>query len=256
MEAVVTEPTPETIPATESAEYSIDALSALTGVPSRTIRFYQSNGTLRKPEKRGRKAVYGDDHVERLALIGTLQDRGLRIRAIKELVQRIDRGEMALEDWLGMEARLGEKWSADEATLLTAEALEELLGERSPGLVGELVRVGLLERRDAAFFAESPARVRAVARLHAAGIEVDVAMASLELSAKHLARMAHDLTEHFVRHAGRGFGASASPSDLSDAFDAVRPVTQAAVQAMFGREMEQQLRGLIASGKAARLGRR
>ena len=35
--------------------YTIDELTAATGVPSRTIRFYQSKGTLEKPEIRGRR---------------------------------------------------------------------------------------------------------------------------------------------------------------------------------------------------------
>ena len=57
-----------------TASYTIDELSAHTGVPSRTIRFYQSSGALQKPAKRGRIAYYGPEHVERLALIGQLQD--------------------------------------------------------------------------------------------------------------------------------------------------------------------------------------
>ena len=74
------------------ATLTIDDLSARTGIPSRTIRFYQASGALPPPEKRGRVAYYGEKHVERLELIGNLQDRGLQIRAIRDLALRIDRG--------------------------------------------------------------------------------------------------------------------------------------------------------------------
>ena len=67
----------------DEATYTIDQLAALTGVPSRTIRFYQSKGALPAPVRRGRKAYYGSSHVERLELIARLQDRGLQIRAIR-----------------------------------------------------------------------------------------------------------------------------------------------------------------------------
>ena len=53
----------------DEATYTIDQLAAHTGVPSRTIRFYQSRGALPAPVRRGRKAYYGPTHVERLELI-------------------------------------------------------------------------------------------------------------------------------------------------------------------------------------------
>ena len=59
----------------------------------RTIRFYQSRGALMSPEIRGRVAYYGPAHAERLKLIAQLQDRGLRIDAIRDLLVSIDRGE-------------------------------------------------------------------------------------------------------------------------------------------------------------------
>src|SRR5690349_16595231 len=72
-------------------EYTIDQLATMTRVPSRTIRFYQSKGALQPPQIRGRVAFYGAAHVERLKLIGSLQDRGLSIRAIRDLLQQADK---------------------------------------------------------------------------------------------------------------------------------------------------------------------
>src|ERR1700728_2599145 len=68
--------------AADAPAHTIDDLAALTRVPSRTIRFYQAKGVLPRPELRGRVAYYGPAHVQRLELIASLQDRGLRIDAI------------------------------------------------------------------------------------------------------------------------------------------------------------------------------
>ena len=87
---------PTTTDAPEPTGYTIDELASAARVPSRTIRFYQSRGALMAPEIRGRVAFYGAPHVERLKLIAQLQDRGLRIDAIGDLLASIDRGEMDL----------------------------------------------------------------------------------------------------------------------------------------------------------------
>ena len=94
--------------------YTIDELAAASHVPSRTIRFYQSRGALMPPEIRGRVAYYGPAHVERLELIAQLQDRGLRIDAIRDLLASIDRGELDLAEWLGVEQQVQAPWANDQ----------------------------------------------------------------------------------------------------------------------------------------------
>jgi len=50
------------MPESETAdgdEYTIDDLAAVSRVPSRTIRFYQSKGALQSPKIKGRVAFYG-----------------------------------------------------------------------------------------------------------------------------------------------------------------------------------------------------
>src|SRR5262245_20009526 len=91
-------PAPEAAEAT-SATYTIDDLAAQTGVPSRTIRFYQAKGALPPPVRRGRVAYYDDSHVERLRLVAHLQDRGLSLRAIRDLFQRTEGGSVSVSEW-------------------------------------------------------------------------------------------------------------------------------------------------------------
>ena len=104
-------PPQEETPPPGGASWTIDELAAQVGVPTRTIRFYQARGALMRPEIRGRVAYYGDAHVERLKLIAQLQDRGLRIDAIRDLVASIDKGELDLAEWLGIEQEVQAPWA-------------------------------------------------------------------------------------------------------------------------------------------------
>ena len=65
---------------------SLQELAERSALPARTIRWYQSEGLLPKPGKRGRDAVYRAEHLERLALIAELRDRGITLVTIRDLV--------------------------------------------------------------------------------------------------------------------------------------------------------------------------
>ncbi|MCO4746010.1 MAG: MerR family transcriptional regulator [Proteobacteria bacterium] len=236
-------------------EFSIDELAAHTGIPSRTIRFYQSKGALPKPERRGRKAFYTDLHVQRLELVGQLQDRGLRIKAIRDLMQRVDAGELVIEEWLGLQDQLATSWGEEAPVLYTAAQFTELLGEGRPGRVSDLVRMGLVERKGDSFLASSPNLLQTVLRMDSAGIELAVAEGAAALARKHLGKLASELTRHFLDHAGDGFAGSASAAELETAFNAVRPLSQAAVRAVFASEMERAMRELAESGRLAKVAR-
>src|SRR5258706_6128013 len=134
-------------PAAGTPEYTIDELAQHSEVPSRTIRFYQSRGALMAPEIRGRVAYYGPAHVERLKLIAQLQDRGLRIDAIRDLLASIDRGELDMAEWLGVEQAVQSSWSHAQPRTVGEAELYELAGTGRPGLIGDLIRTRLIERQ-------------------------------------------------------------------------------------------------------------
>src|SRR4051812_1284393 len=100
-------PAPETDAPPGPGQYTIDELAARSGVPSRAIRLYQAKGVLPAPRKRGRVALYDDSHIEHLQVVGELQDKGLRLRAIQDLVSRADLDRDAIHKWLGVSERLG-----------------------------------------------------------------------------------------------------------------------------------------------------
>lgn len=238
-------------------EYTIDELAAISRVPSRTIRFYQSSGALPKPMIRGRVAYYGDAHLERLKLVADLQDRGLRMKAISDLVSKVDKGELDLNEWLGFEGELGASWANDNPRVVDEAELEPLIGGRRPGVVAELLRLKLLERQSAtAFLIKSPGLLKVAIRLEGAGVDLQTASEAASIIRKHAARAARELAEHIFKRASEGFGRDATTTDLREAIGALRPMSQEALRLIFGQEMDRVVRDLIESGKAADIPRK
>jgi DNA-binding transcriptional MerR regulator len=231
-------------------EYTIDELASVARVPSRTIRFYQSRGALMAPEIRGRVAYYGAAHVERLKLIAQLQDRGLRIDAIRDLLASIDRGELDLAEWLGVEQEVQSSWSNDQPRTVSEAELYDLAEIERPGLIGELLRLRLIERHGDVFLLHSPALLGVAMKLQAAGVDLETAAGAAAALRKHMARAASDLVEFFVDRADKG---TIEFEDLGKLFQQLRPTGIEAVRVMFGREMERELRKLVESGKLAKL---
>lgn len=238
-----------------AAAYTIDELSAASGVPSRTIRFYQSKGTLPPPVRRGRVAYYGADHLERLQLIGELQDRGLRLDAIRDVLDRAAQGGDAVFQWLGIGERLQVPWTDDRPVVLTEDELLDRFGRR-PGVLAELARTGLVERqghsRPASYVVPSPGLLDIAARLDAAGVEPVTAWEAAGIIRSKLARATDDLVKFFVERTGEGFADGGDPERVAEAFEALRPLAAQAVQLLFAQEMERSLAVFVASGGTVR----
>lgn len=232
------------------ADHTIDDLARISQVPSRTIRFYQSKGVLPKPTLKGRVAYYGKPHLERLELIASLQDRGLRIDAIREVVLRIDKGELDLGEWLGLEAQLQQPWANDKPVTVDEAEIYELAGRKRAGLITDLVRGKLIERRGSVFFVPSPALLAMAGKLEAAGLDLEDVARAGEILKKHLGRGAKELTELVLDRA------EGSDVDRARAIEEIRPLVMEAVQLIFAQAAEHELRGIVESGKTAKVARR
>jgi DNA-binding transcriptional MerR regulator len=232
------------------SELTLDALAAATRVPSRTIRFYQSKGLLPRPQLQGRVAVYGQGHVERLELIASLQDRGLQIKAIAALLGRVDAGEVAVADWLGLDAQLQEAWADEAPRVVEPDALQALVGPRTPGRLAQLLRLGLLEKRGPAYLVPAPTLLQLALRLEALGVELETVVEAARLLRKRLGKAAAELAEHFLP--GKAKGGLPPTARMRE----VRPVALEAVRLLFAQEMERVLREWSESGKAAKLAAR
>ena len=234
----------------DEATYTIDQLAAHTGVPSRTIRFYQSKGALPAPARRGRKAYYGPEHVDRLELIARLQDRGLQIRAIRNLLDQLDCGQASLEDWLGFEAELRTPWSEDVPQLLTEEEIQQRLEGRPPGLLAALVKAGLLEREANQYLVRSPALMKMALTLEANGIDVETAREATGILARHLSKAATELSIHF-QEAMQERIREGGVDNSAQLLNALKPIALEAAAVIFAQEIQNALEQLLHEGRLA-----
>jgi len=246
----MTQPESTSSQAASADKYTIDELTAATGVPSRTIRFYQSSGVLPKPEKRGRVAYYAPLHVERLALIGKLQDRGLRVRAIRDVVERIEAGDIQMDDWLGLEAQLRSSWVDDTPTMVDDDGLRALVGEQRPGFVADLKRAKLLTPQgEGHYLVSSPGLLKMAVRLEGQGVDADTAKQAREILEKHLGRAAKELAKSFFDQLTHD---SDSLAEATAKVESLKPIAHESVRLIFAREMERVLRLMLESGVATR----
>jgi DNA-binding transcriptional MerR regulator len=121
--------------------HTIDELAYISGMPSRTIRFYNTQGMLPPPNMRGRVAFYGEEHLLVLKLIKELKEQqNLPLETIKQMLEiRAQFGEvqmnLALKQRLqrpltgaGQEVRLS-KEALMKQTGVTEKRIDELTGQ-------------------------------------------------------------------------------------------------------------------------------
>jgi DNA-binding transcriptional MerR regulator len=81
--------------APEPYRYSIADLERETGVNSRNIRYYISEGLLPPAYGRGPTATYDLGHLLRLRMIAKLRDDGIALRDIRERLSELDDEQIA-----------------------------------------------------------------------------------------------------------------------------------------------------------------
>src|SRR5574340_41685 len=109
--------------------HTIDELAHVTGMPSRTIRFYNTQGLLPPPTMRGRVAYYDDEHVIVLQIIKELKERqNLPLETIKQMLEiRAKHGEVQMN--LALKQRLQRSLTGrQEVVQLSKEALMQQTG--------------------------------------------------------------------------------------------------------------------------------
>ncbi|MGW5524131.1 MerR family transcriptional regulator [Gordonia sp. NPDC003950] len=112
-------------------EYRIDDLAREAGTTTRNVRGYQDRGLLPRPLRRGRIAIYTDQHLARLKVINDLLGRGFTIRHIGDFLSGMQRGD-DLAHVLGLREAVTERWSQTTPTSVTADELEQTLRTADP----------------------------------------------------------------------------------------------------------------------------
>jgi DNA-binding transcriptional MerR regulator len=233
----------------EAPAYTIDELALAAGLPSRTVRHYQSEGTLPPPRRQGRVAFYGPVHLERLRLIGRLQDRGLRLDAIRDALRQVEKGHLSLEAWLGLGEQIRAPWSADAAVLLTAAEYTDRFGDLPPGVLAALARADLVHLQAGAYLVPSPGLLHIVLGLRESGIDLDVGGSAIALLRKHTRRTADELAKFLLDRTGKGFAAAGTPADVTQALEGLRTRAVEAVNRLFAQEMERAVRAAFEQGR-------
>jgi DNA-binding transcriptional MerR regulator len=231
--------------------HRIDELAARSGVSVDTIRFYQGKGLLPPPVREGRIAWYSDEHLERLARVRDLKQKGFSLRSIRRLLAGdLDQADAALV------AAVAESVPGDEVRAppegLTLDELAARSGV-STQLLHAIEREGLLVptvvdgRR-----LYSPADAHAVAmglRLLDAGVPLTELLSLARAHQQAMRRTAERAVDLFDAHVRRPLRAASSGPEaarrLVDAFNAMFPATTALVAHHFGRLLLQAARERI-----------
>ena len=236
-------------------QYTIDELAVASGVPSRTIRFYQSKGVLDAPKRDGRVAKYCDDHIDQLRRIGELKDKGLTIKAIKDLMERIGKGELLYSDWLGFEAELEAPWVEDTAKVFDRTALESKLGDRRKGLVAELEELGTIEKRGNQWFVPSLSRLNIVLGLEKIGIDIGTCKTAGDVLEKHMGRAAKEVVDLFSKELSENLGKHGL-EEAGATIAVLKSLGISAISLMFAQAIQEEMIKAVQSGKALPGGRR
>ncbi|WOC11961.1 MerR family transcriptional regulator [Gordonia sp. MP11Mi] len=125
-------------------EYRIDDLAQAAGTTTRNVRGYQDRGLIPRPERRGRIAIYGDEHLSRLHVINDLLGRGFTMTHIAEFFERMEQGE-DLAEVLGLRELVTAPWSRTPSETISVQELYDLLGTDDADLLERMCESGLIE---------------------------------------------------------------------------------------------------------------
>lgn len=224
----------------------IDELARRAGTTVRNVRSYQEKGLLPPPTREGRVAYYGETHLARLRVVGTLLERGFSLVNIAELIETWQEGK-ALEDVLGLEEALTHPFSDDEPIELSLVELGERYRTSDTALLQKAIEVGLVETGEfGTFRVPRPRLLKAGVDLHGAGIPVGALFAELARVRADAERIA----ERFVDVVQREIVAPRIADDpeltrvpeLSELVQKLRPIAKTIVDAEFSRALERAVR--------------
>jgi DNA-binding transcriptional MerR regulator len=122
-------------------EFRVEQLAAEGQVSVDTVRYYQTRGLLPPPTKKGRVAIYDDEHLATLKRIRALQERGLPLRVIQGVIA----GSLDEAD-LGLATAVAAATGSSEA-VFTLDQLAEASGVPT-ALLRSVEQAGLLIGRE------------------------------------------------------------------------------------------------------------
>lgn len=175
----------------------IDDLAREAGVATTTVRLYRNKGLLPPPRLEGRTGWYGEHHLNRLRLIGRLQDDGFSLAGIARLLEEWERGR-SLDEIVGVESQLDVLLGDRHSVVVDASELVDRFPDDSmtPELVQRAAALGLVELTDDGRFRLPDRRfLETGSALAELGVPLDVVLDEWEALEAHT----DDVAARFIR---------------------------------------------------------
>ena len=175
---------------------TVDELSAAAGMTVRTTRYYASLGLIPPPERRGRMAWYGAEHLARLEMIRALQDHGFTLQAIEGYLAHLP-ADARMED-LAVQRAMLTSWTLSGPEDLTRRQLEQHAGRSfSDDELALAEELGMVRRAEGSRGPRfTPVHgFDVTVRLLDLGIPVEGVRAANEAIERHMGALAAELTE-------------------------------------------------------------
>ncbi len=185
---------------------TIDELAQRSNTAASTIRLYQSKALLQAPTKQGRVGLYGPDHLARLHLIAQLQGDGFSLAGIGQLLRAWTEGR-ALDEVLGLEARVAKTWSNEEPLVLTVQELaDHFPGSVLPGEVAQqALSLGLVRIEGDHVVIDDRKFLEVGSKLAEMGIPLSEVIDEFEILKAAMAPIADRFTDLFRRYLWSSF---------------------------------------------------
>lgn len=222
---------------------TIDDLAAETGASSRSIRYYQTRGLLPPPRVKGRTGYYDERHVERLKLIGELQEEGLNLQAIGWLLAGASGVDS--EELRRLKRAVLDGWASEQPVVLSRDQLVAALAgeEWDADTAARAERAGLVHAspEGTGFEVLMPTILAAGGELAALGVPLDRLIHLLETMREAAQRVAESYVELFDEAVLAPWDARGRPeaewSELRELVERLRPLAGEALLAVFRRVM-------------------
>lgn len=233
---------------------TIEQLALESGLSVRNIRSHQARGLLPPPVVRRRIGYYGDEHLERVRVIGELQSEGLNLKAVKQL---LDDADGTVERLLSLRRALPEPVAPEQPEVLTKSELDDRLalaaGERQK-LARKLEDHGYVARiAEDHYEVTAPALLDALEGALGLGISPSHVVDLLDSIHDHAGTVARRLTRSFREDVWKPFADAGTPDDrwpgITESIGRLPALGDAALRSAFLHEIGTELDRVL--GRAA-----
>ena len=209
-------------------EYRVEELAQAAGLRVDTLRFYQARSLLPAPARRGRVAVYGDAHLERLRRVRELQREGFKLAQIARILAGPEAADRELLLALARE-RVGERTLTREELAAEAGVPEPLLrAAESAGLLEAVVVDG-----EESFGESELEMARAGLALLESGFPLQKLLTHAMAHAEHVQEICDAAVELFDAHVR----SNTDDAEVTEIFQALLPKVTRLVALHFQRTL-------------------